>query len=346
MLSIVIPVRNEAAYIEGCLESVLDQDFSGHDYEVIVIDGMSDDGTTDKIQKLKAKYPNLKLLENPKKTVSSGVNVGIRNSAGEIVIRMDAHALYAPDYVKACLEVMEATGADNVGGPAAPLPGAETDVARAIALAHLSPFGLGGGAFRRSGYQGYVETVWPGCFRRAALERVGLLDERLTRTEDLELNTRIAENGGRIYLSPKIKASYLCRPTLRELWRQRWWDGIGVVQTLAVNPRAPKPRHFVPLAFVFSLLLLSGLSMPGIIFLRLLTVEILCYLAAMAGATLSFGIQGGRANPTWGAKPVWLLPLVFAVLHFSYGLGSLWAVVTAPAWWGHFRRPAGFAPTN
>jgi cellulose synthase/poly-beta-1,6-N-acetylglucosamine synthase-like glycosyltransferase len=357
LISIVIPVRNEAGFIERCLESVYAQDLGGLECEVIAADGMSDDGTSEKLKTLKSRYPNLKILENPKRTVSSGVNLGIRESKGDVIVRLDAHAEYGADYVKNCLEALERTGAGNVGGPAIPLPGGGTDMARAIVLAHYSPFGLGGGSFRKTGAEGFAETLWPGCFLREALEKSGLYDERLTRTEDIELNARIRKAGYRVYLSSRIRAFYYCRPNLKELWRQRWLDGIGVVQTLAVNPGAPRPRHFVPLAFVSSMILLAALSIPLTPFRWMLAAEAGLYLGAMAWFTLG-GLtslraarerereRGGADVKTWNPGLLRLLPPAFAALHFSYGLGSLWAVLSAPAWWARFRKPMSFELEN
>lgn len=355
LLSIVIPVRNEAGFIERCLGSVFAQDLGGLECEVIAADGMSDDGTSEKLKTLKSKYPNLRVLENPKRTVSSGVNLGIRESKGDVIVRLDAHAEYGADYVKNCLEALERTGAGNVGGPAIPLPGGGTDLARAIVLAHHSPFGLGGGSFRKTGAEGFAETVWPGCFRREALEKSGLYDERLTRTEDIELNARMRKAGYRVYLSPGIRAYYYCRPNLKELWRQRWLDGIGVVQTLAVNPGAPRPRHFAPLAFVSSMILLAALSVPWAPVRWLLAAEAALYMAAMAWFTRG-GLthlraaremeRKGEGAGAWKPGLLRLLPPVFAALHFSYGLGSLWAILSAPAWWARFRKPLRFELGN
>lgn len=340
MISIVIPVRNEAAYIERCLDSIYAQDFAGHQYEIIAVDGLSTDGTLEKIQNLKSKYQNLKVLNNPKKTVSSGVNVGVRNSSGEIVFRMDSHAEYGADYIRTCLEVMERTGADNVGGPAIPLAGGRSPRSQAIALAHLSPFALGGGAFRNLKAEGWVPTVWPGCFRREVFRRVGLLDERLTRTEDIEFNSRLVRSGGRIYLSPKIKSFYICRTRLRYLWRQRWRDGIGVVHTVLISRDAPKLRHFVPLLFIGSLAALAVLVLAGRVWLReaalwLLAFEAMTYVLSCAYfslRTLTLPQELRRLTRNERLHPLALLlqPQVFATLHFSYGLGSLWGLATLP----------------
>jgi hypothetical protein len=254
---------------------------------------------------------------------------------------MDAHAEYGGDYIRTCLEVMEQTGADNVGGPAIPLAGGRSPRSQAIALAHLSPFALGGGAFRNLKAEGYVPTVWPGCFRREVFGRVGLLDERLTRTEDIEFNNRIVRSGGRIYLSPRIRSFYFCRTRLRYLWRQRWRDGIGVVHTILISHDAPKLRHFVPLFFVGSLLALAMTALSGSGWLRhaalgALGMEVAIYAAAsvyysLRTMSLSGEVRTLTRNQRIYPLAVILQPLVFLTLHLSYGLGSLWGLVSLPA---------------
>lgn len=351
-LSIVIPVRNEAAYIERCLDSIYAQDFAGHDYEVIAVDGLSTDGTLKKIQNLKSKYPNLKDFENHQKTVSTGVNLGIRASQGEIIVRMDAHARYEPDYIRNCLQALKRTGAGNVGGPQNPLPGSDTLLSWSIWMAHLSPFGLGAGFHRNPYFEGYVETVWPGCFLRKALKDSGLIDERLTRSEDIELNNRLRKCGYKIFQTPAIRAYYYCRRSWGSLWRQRWLDGIGAVQTLAVNPRAPRLRHFVPLAFVASLIVLSLFSWFALLFRMLLLAELGLYILAMIFYTAraaydvkkysAYNLITKTDSGPKAAKALALLPVVFIVLHLSYGLGSLWALLTLPVWWARFHKPLRF----
>jgi glycosyltransferase involved in cell wall biosynthesis len=352
LLSIVIPVRNEAAYIERCVESIYAQDFAGHDYEVIAVDGMSSDSTSEKLKTLKSKFPNLKLLENPNKTVSSGVNVGVRNSAGDIIFRMDAHAEYGSDYIRTCLEVMQRTGADNVGGPAIPLAGGRSPRSQAIALAHLSPFALGGGAFRNLKAEGWVPTVWPGCFRREVFRRVGLLDERLTRTEDIEFNSRMVRSGGRIYLSPRIRSYYICRTRLRYLWRQRWRDGIGVVHTVLISRHAPKLRHFVPLLFIGSLAALTVLALLGggrlreaalwLLAFEALTYVLSCAYFSLRTLTLPRELRSLTRNERISPLAVLLQPMAFATLHFSYGLGSLWGLATLPAVYPEYSKKREF----
>ncbi|MDI6740729.1 MAG: glycosyltransferase family 2 protein, partial [Candidatus Edwardsbacteria bacterium] len=259
MVSIILTVRNEAAYIARCLDSVLALDLYGIGHEVLVVDGMSDDATLKTIAEYEGRIRSLRVLPNPRKGVAAGRNTGIRAARGDVLVMMDAHARYAPDYVGRCLEIMEKTGAANVGGPAVALPGGDGAMARAIALAHHSRFGLGGGQFRDPDAAGFVETLWPGCFKREAFEKCGPIDERRSRTEDLEFNTRLRQAGFTIYLSPAIKAWYYCRPDLAGTWRQRWADGFEITRFLPDNPAAPKYRHYIPLFFV-SGLLITGLA--------------------------------------------------------------------------------------
>ena len=262
-VSIILPVRNEERFITSCLKSISAQTYPKENMEVLIAEGMSDDDTLGKIAEYDSIDEDLAItvLKNQKKTVSAGLNLGFRNARGYVLIRMDAHARYGRDYISQCLAVMERTGAANVGGPALALPGGPGAMARAIALAHYSPFGLGGAQFRDPKAEGLVETVWPGCFRREVFEKVGYIDERRTRTEDIEFNSRLRAAGYKIYLSPLIKAYYYCRTTLRETWRQRWADGYEITHFLPDNPKAPRLRHFIPLIFVTSLLLLLALSL-------------------------------------------------------------------------------------
>ncbi len=346
-VSVVVPVRNEVRYIEQCLASIAAQDFPADRREILVIDGMSDDGTREIIESARRLIPSIRLVDNPKQTVSAGVNAGIRAARGLVIVRMDAHARYGRDYISTCLAVQERTGAANVGGPAIALAGGGSPVAWAIALAHHSAFGLGGGRFRAPGAEGFVETVWPGCFRREVFDAVGFLDERRARTEDLEFNTRLRRAGHTIYLSPLIRAAYYCRTTLRGIFAQRWADGVEITRFLPSNPYAPKLRHLVPLAFILSLLCLAMLALIGGQGRGLTSAPWLlaAEIAAYAGAGLLFTVKAWRSRretlAAMGAvtsaelraplEAFLLLPLVFAALHLSYGLGSLWGLLTQPS---------------
>ena len=340
-ISIILPVRNEKSHIANCLDSIFHQE--GIDKcEVLVIDGMSNDGTRESLAQAQKAHPELRIIDNPTKIVTSALNIGIKQAKAEIIMRMDAHAIYAPDYIAACLRVMKETGAANVGGHAFALPSNDSLVAHAIALAHHAAFGLGGASFRNLDAQGNVETVWPGCFKKEALDKAGPLNEMLVRSEDIELNYRIRKAGYKIYLSPAIKVYYFCRPTIISLMFQRWLDGKGIVQTLWVNAGATRPRHFAPLP---ATALCVGVVAWGLAALLLDKHEGFHTAVLTAGigaalyicAALLFSVlllrdvnhintlleKSGMKTPKLRANSVILLPLVFAALHFSYGFGSM-----------------------
>ena len=200
-VSVVVPCRNEIRHIRAFLDSVLRQELGRIEMEVLIADGMSDDGTRLVLDEFERRFAAIRVLDNPEKIVSTALNRAIREARGEIIIRMDAHTTYAPDYVRSCVEVLHETNADNVGGPA--LTRADGYIAQAIALAFHTPFASGGAKFRDPRYEGPVDTVTYGCWRKSTLERIGLFDEKLVRGQDYELNVRILSCGGTVWQSPK-----------------------------------------------------------------------------------------------------------------------------------------------
>ncbi|MBI5806579.1 glycosyltransferase family 2 protein [candidate division TA06 bacterium] len=435
-VSIILPVRNEGEFIVNCLQSIAAQDYPKECMELLIVDGLSDDDTLDQIAEFDSGYDDfhIQVLTNTKLTVPHAMNLGISKARGDIILRFDGHAVMEPDYVSSCVKILEQTKAGNVGGPACNI-GSGTTMSNAIMLAHASAFGLGGGAFRMGNYEGYTDTVTFGCFPRETFAKYGRYDPRLDRNQDIELNARIRKgirsgnNGvsmasqpynnskaptpGNIYLTPKIKSHYYCRSTLSGLWAQNFMNGQWVVYTRYIAPYALSLRHFIPLIFVSSLILLTvlslsglganlwghgagtrlanalhgikgfGLKQPGVLnlkawswhllFLRMLFLELFAYFSAMVFFILqsgkhkhktdssackvdcpSFARKSGSptqdmpqndtsTDPTENSTTVnaklslgslLLLPLVFVTLHFSYGLGSLWGLVTLPFWRG------------
>lgn len=331
-VSVIIPVRNEERYIKECLESLLCQDYPQDKLEIIFVDGRSDDRTRDIIQEYVAKYPFIRLLDNPKKIVPTAMNIGITNSTGDIIVRMDAHARYAKDYISKCVEWSEKTGADNVGGP---MRAVGTDsIGKAIEIAHHSIFGLGGGKFHDETYTGNVDTVYLGAFRRDVFERVGLYDERLVRNQDIELNSRIRAAGGRCFLTPEIRVKYYCRSSLCALWRQNFSNGLWSIYTYWVSKGALSIRHFVPLVFVVSLLVSGFVAVLGSIMLTgpLALMSIIPFLVVIGSYLIASFCFSFAAARKYGLKYLLVLPIVFAVLHFSYGLGSIVGVLTFRKW--------------
>jgi len=329
-VSVIIPMRNEAASIGRCLDSVLAQVTDDGGTEVLCVDGASTDGTADIVRRYAARHASLRLLENPAKIVPAAMNLGLREARGEVIIRLDSHAEYAPDYLASCLEVLDRTGADVVGGYMATLPAQDTPTGRAIAAATSSRFGVGGSAFRTGGTEREGDTVPFGCFRRDVFTRFGIYDERLVRNQDIELCRRIRRGGGRIVLSPQIRLTYFNRSTFGGLRQQAFHNGLWNAYTTYLVGLILSVRHFVPLIFVLSLLALALLSAVWWPFGVLLGLDLLAYLAAAAAAALAVGMR----RHVSAAR----LFLAFFQLHLVYGFGWLWGLGTAPFRFG--LRPA------
>ena len=206
-VTIAIPCFNEQGHIEACLADVFAQDYPADRFEVLVADGMSTDRTREILQQLSTRYRDrLRVIENPRRIQSPAMNAMIAAARGEVIVRMDVHARYAPDYVRQCIVVLDETGADNVGGAQRAV--AETSFQRALCAALESPLGVGGARYRNPDMEGYVDTVFLGAFRRKVLNAVGGYDDNAITNEDAELNQRILEAGGKIFLSRKIVVNY------------------------------------------------------------------------------------------------------------------------------------------
>src|SRR5882724_11065510 len=212
LVSVILPCRNESGYIEDCLKSILQQEIPDGDFEILVADGVSNDGTREFLERFSAENPKVRLLNNPGRIVSTGLNAALREARGEVIVRMDAHTVYAPDYIKQCLAVLRETGADNVGGPMR--TSAVSYRERAIRAVFHSPFAVGGARSHNPDHEGFVDTVIYGCWKKSTFDRVGYFDEELVRNQDDEHNLRIVRNGGKIYQSPRIQSWYRVRGSL------------------------------------------------------------------------------------------------------------------------------------
>lgn len=323
LVTVVMPVRNEAAFLEKSLGSVLRQDYPRARLEVLVADGMSDDGTRERLAALQAAHPNLVVLDNPGRIVATGLNSAIRRARGEYVIRVDGHTEIAPDYVGRCVEALDRSGADNVGGKMT-AEGAGR-FAEAVAIATSSPFGVGGARFHYSDREEWVDTVYLGAWRRDVFDRIGYFDEELVRDQDDEFNYRLRAAGGRVLLSPAIKSLYTVRGTPAKLWKQYFQYGYWKVRVLQKHPRQMQPRQFVPPLFVAGLLG-SGLAAAFHPMGRLaLLLGAGCYAAANVAATL-LAARGKRRLAS-------RVSLAFATLHLSYGAGFLVGLVRFAGRW-------------
>ena len=254
LVSVILPIRNESAYIERGMNAILSQDYLG-EMEILVADGMSTDDTRRIVHELSALHPrfNVQILDNPRKIVPTGLNLALQRAKGEIILRVDGHTVIAPEYVSQCVSALHTSGADNVGGRMNAV--GSNLFGQAVALATSSPFGIGGGRFHYSDNEEWVDTVYMGAWPRRVFERLGLFDEELVRDQDDEFNYRLRASGGRILLSPKIKSEYTVRSSPSALWRQYFQYGFWKVRVLQKHPRQMSLRQFVPPAFVFALLL-------------------------------------------------------------------------------------------
>ncbi|HEX2999458.1 MAG TPA: glycosyltransferase family 2 protein [Armatimonadota bacterium] len=317
VVSIVIPCRNEDCYIEECLRGVLAFDQPPGGFEVIVADGMSDDGTRNIVSRIATVDPRVRLLDNPKRNTPCALNVGIRAARGEIIVRVDAHTEYARDYLCRCVEVLQETGADNVGGPW--VAKGKSYLQRAIAAAFASPFAVGGARGHRADFEGPVDTVYLGCWRKSILERIGLFDEELIRNQDDELNFRLQLAGGKIWQSPRIRSWYTPRASLRNLFRQYWQYGYWKVRVMQKHGRPASLRHLVPGCFAGTLLILA-LTAPFLPIAREgLAALLALYLLFLIPASIITAIRTG-----WSL--LLALPAVFSCYHLGYGYGFLFGV--------------------
>jgi succinoglycan biosynthesis protein ExoA len=311
---VIIACRNEAGTMPCLLASVLNQQPPEGGLEVIIADGMSDDGTREILRQACGAEPRIRVIDNLGKIVSTGLNAGIRAARGSVLVRMDAHTEYAPNYVRRCVELLDSTGADNVGGPARTKPA--TYMERAIAAAYHSPFSVGGAKFHDVSYEGYVDTVTYGCWRRGAFERFGYFDEELVRNQDDEHNLRIIRGGGKVWQSPEIESWYRPRGSLASLFNQYMQYGYWKVRVIQKHKLPASWRHLVPAAFLLTLLLLLLTSAIWPMARWLLAGAIGLYLLVILAASL---LTAARTN--WALLPT--LPLVFPCYHFGYGYGFL-----------------------
>ena len=315
-VSIIMPVRNESDYVENCLRAVLAQDYSPARLEVIIADGLSDDGTRAKISEFARADARVRLIDNPGRIVPTGLNAAIRAARGDIIIRMDAHTDYAPDYVRQCVRVLGETEADNVGG--AWVATGRSWLQKAIALAFHSRFASGGAGSHSVHHEGAVDSIYLGCWRRTTLERLGGFDDELVRNQDDELCLRLSRAGGKLWQSTAIKSTYYPRASVGALFRQYAQYGYWKVRVIQKHKLPASIRHLVPGGFVGALILLSGLSLFAA-WARWALVSLLSlYALANLAATL---LTCARSATTLSFLPV--MPLIFMAYHFGYGYGFL-----------------------
>jgi len=314
LVTVVMAIRNEEKFIERSLSAVLEQDYPTARYEVIVADGQSTDSTPEILRNLQTKYPFLTVVSNPGKIVSPGLNAAIRAARGEYIVRVDGHTIIERDYVRRCVEKLQTTGADNVGGKMNAI--SEGEFGQCVALATSSRFGVGGALFHYCDEERWVDTVYLGAWRRDLFARIGLFDEEQVRNQDDEFNYRLQEQDGRVLLSPAIKSIYYNRATPKKLFRQYFEYGYWKVRVMQKHPTQMRSRQFAPPAFVGALLVTACLALFTTFGGWLLAGLSALYLAAnFAAAFLTAKKSSYRYLPG--------LMLSFGCLHIGYGAGFL-----------------------
>ena len=321
-VTIAMPAYNEEKFIEACIASVQAQDYPAELIEILVADGRSTDKTRDILARLSVDDPRIRVIDNPARLQAAALGLMVKQASGDVIVRMDVHCEYAPDYVRKCVEVLERTGADNVGG--AQRAKAKSFFQKALCAALDSPIGTGGVKYRSADAEGFVDTVFLGAFRRKIFETVGLWDPGAITNEDAELNQRILDSGGQIYLSRDIVVHYFPRDSFKTLAKQYFKYGRGRARTLLKLGSFPTLRPALPF------LMTSGAA-------AMVALPPLWPLAPLAFATyaLATGAEAVRVGSKLGAAAIPLVWAMFPVLHVSHGCGfaaGLFQYLRNPDW--------------
>lgn len=313
MISVVIPCRNEEHYIAKCIESILNQDYHNEYLEILVVDGMSDDSTTEIIKSYASKYPMVRLLVNEKKVAPVAMNIGIKNALGEIIIIFGAHAYMEKDYVSRCAANLESDEVYCVGGKIINM--SENETAEVISQAMSSKFGVGNALFRYSDKREFVDTVAFGAYKRMVFDRIGFFDEEFVRNQDDELNFRLIQNGMKILLDPQIVSYYYTRGSFSKLWRQYYQYGFWKVRVIQKHKKPASIRHLIPVLFVL------GLIIGGILSLFVPPLRVVYCSIIVLYLLAAFYFAGKAAGRR--AKHLLNIMKAFGILHISYGLGFI-----------------------
>ena len=320
-VSYVMPVLNEVTHVRAAVKSLLEQDYAG-EFEVAIALGPSIDGTTELLADMAAEDPRIRVIDNPVGSTPAGLNAAIRASRHPIVIRVDAHSSLPRDYARIAVETILATGAANVGGIMDAR--GHSPFQKAVALAYTTKVGLGGSSFHVGGVEGSAETVYLGCFRREAIEAVGLFDEGIKRGQDWELNRRLRLAGETVWFTPRLKVVYRPRPSVSRLARQMFSTGLWRGELARRFPANNGLRYFIPPLMVVGVTLGILLGLAGVVqalvgalpwMLIGFAVPAVYALFVVAATILSTSGAGIRVS-------LWFL-LVLPCIHFCWGLGFL-----------------------
>jgi len=315
-VSILIPCRNEEKYILKCVTSILNQNYSG-EVEVLVIDGMSDDGTVAIIKDLSAANNNVRLIENIKKTTPQAMNIGLNAAKCDLIIRIDAHAVALPNFIENNVRsIFESDDIMCAGGRIINVY--ENKISHAIGMAMSSVFGVGNATFRVGGEKKFVDTLAFGIYKKEVFEKIGTFDEDLIRNQDDELNFRLTKNGYKILYNPEIQSEYYVRGSIKKLYKQYYQYGYWKVYVNRKHKTITTLRQMVPLFFVLGLLLGVLISLLVPVFWFVFSLGVGMYI--MMALFFAFKANDKRTG-------VLKVATIFPVLHFSYGFGYLIGII-------------------
>jgi glycosyltransferase involved in cell wall biosynthesis len=337
-VSVIVPCYNEEKFIGKALEN-LAQQYSSEAYEILVVDGMSQDRTRQIVEEFQQSHRHLsvRLLDNPARNIPHALNLGIAAAQGEIIARMDAHAAPSEKYIRRCVEVLSEGNAAIVGMPCRVRPAENTAIARAIAIGVSHPFGIGDAKYRLRNEgslratQEDVDTVAFACFRKSLWSELGGFDEKLLTNEDYDFNYRARARGHRVVLDRSAHCDYFSRPTLRKLASQYFRYGAWKARMIRARPHSLKLRQLVAPLFVSSIVSLAAAGFWRSLAWQMLALELATYFTA----AVAFGYQATRKNEEKFSAML-RMPLVFLTIHFSWGASFLWGLITRP--------PAASAP--
>lgn len=313
-VSVLIPCRNEVTTIDDCIEGVFSFDPPEGGFEVIVVDGMSDDGTRERLERLKERYRTLLVIDNPEKFVPHGMNLGIRAARGEYIVRVDARCVHPKNYLVELLSLSAETGAANVGGVLQPMGKGYTQ--RAIAQAYRSRIAVGGALRNRGDFVGENDSVYGGCFRKAMLVEAGMYDETMVRNQDDELSFRIRKAGGKIIQSGSIRIGYYPRDRFLQLFKQFLQYGFWKTIVVRKHPMQASVRHFIPAIFV---LVMSAMAVGGLFDRGILVM----WLVVSAAYLICVAVESFRVCET-SRLSLWpAIAWSIILMHAGYGTGFL-----------------------
>jgi len=330
MISIIVPIRNEFNYIRLTLDSILKQNNSDHIAEILIVDGLSSDGTREIIKNYIKTNSKVQLIDNPDKIVSAGFNRALSISKGDVIVRVDGHSHLAKDFIKSCMTVLNTVDADCVGGSTEHISSGL--IGNAIKIAQSTGFGVGGVEFRKGLRNGkYVDTLAFGAYRREVFKKIGGYDEELVRNQDDEFNFRLIQNGGKIWLDPSIKSFYYPRKSLLKLFKQYFQYGFYKIRVMQKRSDFSSWRHIIPLIFVISLLIFFifaiALSVILPFYLFILSYSIVNLFAVLFEMVKIVSKNKTQIKPKFSFLTFIFLPLVYFILHLSYGLGSFCGLI-------------------